>query len=611
MTTIIAMDMSMRVSDGVHAPYPSNREELLQLNFSVGILAKFDAVLKRWNVLGQVAAVGFLERIMNALFGLSEEVINTIADNLANLSSEEFAEEFATVAGNLHTSIVESNNSDELTAVIDEASENVGEILLPREISSENRSAVAEAVRPVILEQVAPVYIEKREEIMSEMLHSLEGKYWNRAQIPTDLSEVADLWPLRDTYRSAITEHLQLQALMKDFCKILHIGKGVAGSDAEPGHELAPDIVCYDTETGKFTSERMPKIAEFGNTLKSKLDHSFTLLMRTYQNPSEGISRLAITARSKIYSSQNIHETMHDLLQFCEQFDKVNELLGYEWNTHEVSGECILDFYQRLQEMISSIDTSVCSLKYDINSANTCEEFDAIVANAERVTYENMCKLNEIFPSASIYLAQEVLAQGEMRQMLKARRKELERQQPIRELMALREKHNTLDAFDAELPAEEYMHLLKSSDQTQIKRHLQLRELMCNLSEIVRYGHIQFSPSMHYSADLSEAFDADILHYDPSTNKFASTSAPELANFATALKDEFDKSFIALTQEYLENLLAEDAKRRTKIYPDKRTEYSEASSLAAKICRMDEILGYPGNTCMSLQTLFYTTKSTR
>jgi hypothetical protein len=145
------------------------------------------------------------------------------------------------------------------------------------------------------------------------------------------------------------------------------------------------------------------------------------------------------------------------------------------------------------------------------------------------------------------------------------------------------------------------LQLLGNPDPTRVSKHRELANLMVDLSRIVRYGDSSDMQSSRVS-DLSQAHNPDILRYDPTKDEFISPCMPEIAQFCTQLKREFDESFEEITRPYKDSLPDRIAAMETqaKLRISNGTPAYQARmplfSLRVEISNMNVLLGYTGNT---------------
>ncbi|MDR2436034.1 MAG: hypothetical protein LBD33_01840 [Puniceicoccales bacterium] len=173
-----------------------------------------------------------------------------------------------------------------------------------------------------------------------------------------------------------------------------------------------------------------------------------------------------------------------------------------------------------------------------------------------------------------------------------------------RNFKEIHDKYDKISSSVHRIPQVILSALGPTGDPQSIQRHLELAAIMHKISRLVRYGSLSNFTSTELQSDLCRAHNQDVLRYDLETNKFISPCMPVEAEFCTRIKQEFDASHLNLTKAYradlpkriaiLENQAREEVQNGAKNLNQVVLPFFE---LRWEIAKLDEALGYTGNTC--------------
>ncbi|MDR0727304.1 MAG: hypothetical protein LBF26_00175 [Puniceicoccales bacterium] len=328
------------------------RAGLLRLNIAEGLRAKWEAIGKRWEALGKSEAVGWWVRITNALFGMSEKIVNAVVAHTSQLGAQQIVNKFGAIITNLQSGIADSPNVKILDAHRDEAIIEMTDAMLPPGAHPEDTDVARDAAKQIVSDASQSDYNQRYQEIVRQKLEKLQADYQNIAKNPTRTLPKKELDLLGNPNSSRVDSHLKLAKCMWDLSRIVRYG-GTSDMQSNRVNDLSqahnPDVLCYDPKTDAFISQCMPEIAEFCTKLKREFDESFLAITQQYKaNLPNRIASLEAQARQQIADGTPPHQASASLFWFRNEISQMNTLLGYTGNSHAISNEEASAAYSRI-----------------------------------------------------------------------------------------------------------------------------------------------------------------------------------------------------------------------------------------------------------------------
>jgi hypothetical protein len=182
-----------------------------------------------------------------------------------------------TIVKNVQRDINEAVDTRGLDAVRQEASTDVGEILLPAGAHPEDQAAIEGAAKQVVDGEIRSEYDQRYRELLQPGLNAIRAKYDNIGTNPPKPFAAGARKLLGNPSPALLSRHQELAKLMTDLSRLVRYGNSSdlqTSRVADLGQAHNQNIIRYDAETNAFISPSMPELAEFGTNLKREFDRA-------------------------------------------------------------------------------------------------------------------------------------------------------------------------------------------------------------------------------------------------------------------------------------------------------------------------------------------------